>query len=72
VLSVYGQAPLFFYLAHLYVYAILGMIFFRTEGAPRWLFLLTWLAGVVVLYPACLRYRRFKESWPPESIWRMF
>jgi uncharacterized membrane protein len=72
VLSVYGQAPLFFYLAHLYVYAILGMIFFRTEGAPRWLFLLTWLAGVVVLYPACLRYRRFKESWPPESLWRMF
>jgi len=72
VLSVYGQAPLFYYLAHLYLYAAVGLAFFRTEAAPRWLFLLTWIAGVAVLYPACLRYRRFKESRPPESLWRMF
>lgn len=72
VLSVYGQAPLFFYLTHLYLYATLGMLFFRTDAAPRWLFLIIWLAGVALLYPACLRYRRFKESHPPESLWRMF
>ena len=72
ILSVYGQAPLFFYLAHLYVYATLGLLFFRTAPAPRWLFLLTWLAGVALLYPACQRYRRFKEARPPESLWRMF
>lgn len=65
ILAVYGQTPLFFYLAHLYVYATLGLIFFRSGPAPRWLFLLTWLAGVAILYPACLRYRRFKRAAPP-------
>jgi len=72
LLSVYGQAPLFFYIAHLWVYSALHIAFFRTTPASRWLFLLLWLAGVAALYPVCKRYRQFKESRPPESLWRMF
>ena len=40
ILAVYGQTPLFFYLAHLYVCATLGSDLFPLGPAPRWLFLL--------------------------------
>jgi uncharacterized membrane protein len=71
-LAVYGRAPLFFYLTHLYVYLLIGFALFRNQGAPQWALYPAWLAGVALLYPACKWYRRFKESKPADSLWRMF
>ena len=75
-LAVFGRTPLFFYIAHLYLYALLGARFFRR--APSDLFLpaqyailmTVWLMGLVPLWLMCLGYRRFKESRSPDSFWR--
>jgi uncharacterized membrane protein len=66
---VYGRSPLFFYVAHLYVYALMGMIPGHTTLAVMYPF---WASGVLILYPACVRYDRFKRAKPEDSIWRLF
>ena len=69
-LIVFGQAPLFFYLAHLFVYALSGLIVGNEVGIPR--MLPWWLLGLVVLLPLCWLYGRFKQRQPETSIWRLF
>jgi uncharacterized membrane protein len=71
-LLVYGRAPLIFYLAHLYLFAIIGLFMpSRLEGSLPFMYLV-WLAALVILYPVCLRYGRFKAGTSPDSIWRLF
>ena len=69
-LLVFGGSALFFYLAHLYFYALIGLAF--PNGTSFQLMYLFWLLGLVFLYPMCLWYRKFKEQKPPESVWRFF
>ena len=67
-MSVFGSSPLFFYIAHLYLYALMGWTFPHGMGlAPMILF---WIAGLLILYPLCLWYGRFKQSRPTDSVWR--
>lgn len=71
VLLVYGQAPLFFYIAHFYLFGIAGMAIFQKQAAPQWLLYPLWLAGCAVLYYPCLKFRDFKQRQPEGSLWRM-
>lgn len=66
-----GQVPLFFYLAHLYLYAVVGALFFR-EGTGLGGLYGVWVAGLVPLYFACCWYKSFKEAKPADSFWRFF
>lgn len=68
-LLVFGRTALFFYVVHLYVYALIGLAF--PGGSPFGVMYLAWLCGLVLLYFLCSRYSRFKARQAPDSIWRM-
>jgi uncharacterized membrane protein len=69
-LVLFGSTALFFYVAHLYLYALTGLAL--RVRAPFSVMYLLWLLGLVLLYPACLRYKRFKGRTAPDSVWRFF
>jgi uncharacterized membrane protein len=71
ILSVFGQAPLCFYLAHLYLYALITVVFYGQPSTLPGMYPV-WLAGLVPLYFLCRWYRGFKDSKPAESLWRLF
>jgi len=68
-MAVFGSSPLFFYITHLYLYALMGWAFPHGMGLVQ--MLLVWIAGLLILYPLCLWYGRFKQSWPTDSLWRL-
>jgi uncharacterized membrane protein len=70
-LMVFGQTPLFFYVTHFYVLAIIGFTFFQ-EAAPLEVTYAVWLVLLAIMYPLCNWYRSFKMQKPPESLWRLF
>lgn len=67
-LAVFGRTALFFYLVHLYLYGLLGYAF--PTGTSFAVMYSVWLLGLVVLYPLCRWYGRFKHSTSAESLWR--
>lgn len=70
-LIVFGQTPLFFYVAHFYVFTACAFAFFREAGTLEAAYLM-WLVVVAALYPVCAWYRGFKLGKPKESLWRLF
>lgn len=70
-LIVFGQTPLFFYLAHFYFLAICAFALFR-DPAPLEGAWLVWAPMLAALYPVCLAYRNFKLTKPRDSLWRLF
>ena len=62
-LAVLGQAPLFFYVQHLFLYAGLGHLF-TPNGTSIPTMYPFWLLGLLVLFPMCLGYRWFKRRQP--------
>jgi uncharacterized membrane protein len=70
VLQVFGKTPLFFYITHLYVYALLGLAI--PGKTPLVAMYAVWLLGLALLYPACQRYAVFKSSKGDTSVWRLF
>lgn len=69
-LLVFGRAPLFFYVLHLYLYGTMGFLYpGRTSLLGIYPF---WILGLVALYPACKWYNGFKGAKSEESLWRLF
>ncbi len=68
-LIVFGVTPLFFYIVHLYLYGYIGRTFFP-QGMSIPAMYPYWGLGLVLLYPLCLAFGRFKFSRAPDSFWR--
>lgn len=65
----FGNVPLFFYFAHLLIFALIGRVI-RDQGLIATY--AVWLAALVPLYYLCKYYRSFKFGKPAGSIWRLF
>jgi uncharacterized membrane protein len=68
-LAVYGSSPLFFYIAHLYLFSLIGKAI-SPSGIGLIRMYPVWLAGLVILYPLCWAYGKFKRRQAPNSLWR--
>jgi uncharacterized membrane protein len=68
-LAVYGREPLFFYLAHILLYAGMGHLL-APNGTSLPLMYPFWLLGLLILFPLCLWYGGFKRRRPLRSAWR--
>ncbi len=71
-LFVFGQTALFFYLAHLYLYATMGLTIVPVGGTSLGWMYGYWAGGLVLLYLLCVQYRKFKQQTDPGSVWRFF
>jgi len=69
-LEVFGRAPFFFYLAHLWAFGALSWAFPTGTSFP--VLYLVWAFVVGALYPTCAWYAQFKSSKPQTSLWRLF
>ena len=70
-LETLGQAPLAFYIAHLWLFAIVGATWFR-QGTSYAAVYAIWLVGLVPLSLATAAFGRFVARRPAESVWRYF
>jgi uncharacterized membrane protein len=71
ILQVFGEAPLAYYIGHLWLYAVIGIIWFR-HGTSYAVVYVVWIAGLVPLFFFTRWYRDFKMAKPAESLWRFF
>jgi uncharacterized membrane protein len=70
-LTAFGRVPLFFYIAHLFLYAGLGLLL-TPEGASLPAMYAVWLVGLLILYPPCRWYGRLRLRQPAGSLLRLF
>lgn len=68
-LETLGRAPLAFYIAHLWLFAVVGALWFR-PGAGYGTVYAIWLAGLVPLSLATAAFGRFVSRRPATSAWR--
>ncbi len=68
-LVVYGQAPLFFYIVHLFLYAGLGL-WLAPEGTSIAAMYPYWLLGLLILLPVCYLYGMLKHHPQANAILR--
>ena len=68
--ATFGQATLFFYIVHLYIYGALGYLF--PEGISLRAMYSVWILGLILLYPLCLGFLKFKTYNSKNSLIRNF
>ena len=68
-LVVFGQAALFFYIIHLYLYSLLSLVIGRATSLGFMYGL--WAISILCLYPVCNWYREFKQRKDVGSLWRL-
>jgi uncharacterized membrane protein len=66
-LIVFGQSSLFFYFAHIYVFILLSKLV--SDALPLIMMYLLWLVGLLLLFPMCKYYLKFKSRQSKISIW---
>ena len=66
----FGRTALSFYIAHLYLYALIGLAFPMGTSLP--LMYPFWAIGLLILYPLCRWYGEFKQRKAPGLVWRFF
>lgn len=71
-LLIFGSSALFFYIVHLYLFALVGIAVASEKGTSFLLMYVFWFVGLVLLYPMCRWYGNFKKRKPADSIWRLF
>lgn len=67
----FGRSALFFYVAHLFLFGLIAQL----QGPDEFSLsqsLAIWFLGLLVLWPACNYYGRFKIGTKPDSVWRLF
>jgi len=65
-----GRSPLFFYIAHLFLYGWIGLTF-ASRGISIAQMYPYWLLGLVILLPLCWLFSHFKHTRSSHSIWRL-
>jgi len=71
LLAVFGRAPLFFYVTHLFLYAGLGG-WLTPHGTSIPKMYPYWLLGLLILFPLCLVYEKIKYRQPANLVLRFF
>jgi uncharacterized membrane protein len=66
---IFGQAALYFFLAHWFIYAAMGLAWNAPGSLPKTY--LAWVVGLLLLYPLCKTFEVFKHRTPANSVWRM-
>jgi len=66
---IFGQTAMFFYIIHLYVYALMGAAF--PKGSSIEIMYGCWVIGLFLLYFICRRFLAFKKQTAANSFWRM-
>lgn len=69
-LRLFGRTALFFYLVHLYIYALMGHLF--PPKIPLSQIYAAWILGITGLFFICRAYLKFKTTRGPNSLWRFF
>jgi uncharacterized membrane protein len=70
VLPAFGRAALFFYVVHLFVYAVMGRLAGR-RGVPYGWMLALWVLGLALLYLPCRWYGKMRSRQPAGSLLRL-
>ena len=71
VLETLGRAPLAFYIAHLWLFAVIGLAWFR-QGTGYGVVYAIWLGGLVPLYLVTRWYGGYVARRPVTSAWKYF
>jgi uncharacterized membrane protein len=68
-IRVFGAAPLFFFITHLFLYGFIGKWYLGGTTFP--VMYMWWFVGLSALYLPCKWYGEFKQRRPPNSLWRL-